>query len=77
MELRTRVQPLKLSDRVVAGRGTGRLGGLAGEMDSPRQGNTVAHALVRRVRLCCSFEVWMENVPPSIFNVLQADLPAN
>ena len=41
------------------------------------QGNTIAHALPRRARLCSSFQVWMKNVPPDIFNVLQADLPAN
>ena len=28
-----------------------------------KQGNTVAHALTRRVRLCCSFEIWMESIP--------------
>ena len=42
-----------------------------------RQGNAIAHALARRARLCCLFEVWMENVSPDIFNVLQADLPTN
>ena len=41
-----------------------------------RQNNTVAHVLAKKVRFCCSFEVWMENVPPNIFNVILADLPA-
>ena len=40
-----------------------------------RQGNAMAHALARRARLCESYEVWMEDVPPDITVVLLANFP--
>lgn len=32
-----------------------------------RQGNALAHALAKRVRFCCSFQVWMEFIPPNLY----------
>ena len=40
----------------------------------PRQGNAVAHVLVRRVATTLNLTLWMEDVPPDIYHVVQADL---
>ena len=39
-----------------------------------RQGNNVAHALARRAITSPDLNVWMEDVPPDILHVVQADL---
>ena len=39
-----------------------------------RQGNTVAHVLARRAATMPNLTVWMEDVPPDIYHVVQADL---
>jgi len=39
-----------------------------------RQGNTVAHALARRAMREQDLTVWMEDIPPDIHHVVQADL---
>lgn len=39
-----------------------------------RQGNVIAHALVRRARFCSQYEVWMKTVSLDISNLLLADL---
>ena len=38
-----------------------------------RHCNTVVHSIARRAISFSSLQVWMENVPPEITNVLQAD----
>ena len=39
-----------------------------------RQGNNVAHALARRALSEPNLTVWMEDVPPDIHHIVQADL---
>ena len=39
-----------------------------------RQGNNVVHALAGRAVTSPDLNVWMEDVPPDIFHVVQADL---
>ena len=39
-----------------------------------REGNQVAHGLTKYAKIILDFVVWMENVPPQLFSVLQADL---
>ena len=39
-----------------------------------RQGNNVAHALARDARFSFPLRVWMEEVPPNIFNLVVKDL---
>ena len=39
-----------------------------------RQGNNVVHALTRRAVTSPDLNVWMEDVPPDIFHVVQANL---
>ena len=39
-----------------------------------RQGNNVAHALARRAITAPNLNIWMDNVPPDILHVVQADL---
>ena len=39
-----------------------------------RQGNTVAYALVQRVRLYFPLQVWMESVLPNLISNVSTDL---
>ena len=39
-----------------------------------REGNQVAHGLTKYAKIILDFVVWMKNVPPQLFSVLQADL---
>jgi len=38
-----------------------------------REGNNLAHKLARHARRVSGYLVWMEDVPPQLQNVLQAD----
>ena len=40
-----------------------------------RHCNTIAHALARRANYVSHYQVWMEDVPPDINSVLEADFP--
>ena len=40
-----------------------------------RQGNTLADALAKRVRLSCPFMVWKESVPLDLYNCYLSDFP--
>ena len=40
-----------------------------------RHCNTIAHALARRANSVSHYQVWMEDVPPDINSVLEADFP--
>ncbi len=46
-------------------------------MHVKRDGNTVAHSLAKRARLCEPLEVWMDSVPPDLCNTLYSDFPLN
>ncbi len=46
-------------------------------MHVKQDGNSVAHSLAKRARLCESLEVWMESVPPDLCNILYSDFPLN
>ena len=39
----------------------------------PRQANKSAHNIARHARYVSKFTVWMENVPPHLVSVIQAD----
>ena len=40
----------------------------------PRQCNTLAHKIARHARHASEFTVWMEDVPPHLFNVILATM---
>ena len=44
-------------------------------MHVKRDGNSVAHSLAKRARLCEPLKVWMEFVPPDLCNILYSDFP--
>jgi hypothetical protein len=46
-------------------------------MHVKRDGNTIAHSLTKRARLCEPLEVWMESVPPDLRNILYSDFTLN
>ena len=39
----------------------------------PRQANKATHNIARHARHVSEFTVWMEDVPPHLFSVIQAD----
>ena len=40
-----------------------------------QQGNNVAHALAKEVRMSFSLCIWMEDVPPNVLHFVSKDLP--
>uniref|UniRef100_A0A2N9GZI9 Reverse transcriptase domain-containing protein n=1 Tax=Fagus sylvatica TaxID=28930 RepID=A0A2N9GZI9_FAGSY len=44
-------------------------------MHVKRDGNSVAHSLAKRARLCEPLEIWMESVPPDLHTILFSDFP--
>ena len=42
-----------------------------------REGNKVAHNLVRYARHVTGFNIWMEDIPIHCFDVYQADMPSS
>ena len=38
-----------------------------------RQGNALADALAKKARLSCPFMVWMESIPPDLYNCYLSD----
>ena len=42
-------------------------------MHVKRDGNSVAHSLAKRARLCEPLEIWMESVPPDLHSILFSD----